>query len=69
MIRKATGRFRSRSPRQWQLQGFGADTATAITGIAGPVGERRKKPVGTVCFTVLLDDDRTATRTVRRRTD
>ncbi len=33
---------------------FGADTATAITGIAGPSGERRKAQ-GTVCFTVLLE--------------
>ena len=47
------------------LRRFEADTAVAVTGIAGPDGGSEEKPVGTVCWSVKLTDGRSVTRTVR----
>jgi nicotinamide-nucleotide amidase len=47
------------------IERLDADVGVGITGIAGPDGGTEEKPVGTVCFTVVLRDGQDITRTVR----
>jgi competence/damage-inducible protein CinA-like protein len=47
------------------LARFGADTAAAITGIAGPDGGTEAKPVGYVCWCVKTTDGRSMVRDTR----
>jgi nicotinamide-nucleotide amidase len=47
------------------LARFGADTAAAITGIAGPGGGSDQKPVGYVCWCVKTTDGRSLLRDSR----
>ena len=47
------------------LARFGADTALAITGVAGPGGGTEAKPVGYVCWGAKLADGRALIRDTR----
>jgi nicotinamide-nucleotide amidase len=47
------------------LERFGADTAIGLTGIAGPGGGTRDKPVGRVCFCVVTRREGGEERVVR----
>jgi nicotinamide-nucleotide amidase len=47
------------------LRRFEANTAIAITGVAGPTGGTPEKPVGYVCFHVETGDGRAIARDVR----
>jgi nicotinamide-nucleotide amidase len=47
------------------LERFGADTAAAVTGVAGPGGGSEAKPVGYVCWCVKTSDGRMLLRDTR----
>jgi nicotinamide-nucleotide amidase len=44
------------------IQRFEADVAVSVTGIAGPEGGTKEKPVGYVCFFALTADGKTVAR-------
>jgi nicotinamide-nucleotide amidase len=47
---------------QGALERFEADVSVSVTGIAGPGGGSKEKPVGYVCFSALTSDGRALRR-------
>ncbi|HEX2677093.1 MAG TPA: CinA family nicotinamide mononucleotide deamidase-related protein [Polyangiales bacterium] len=53
----------ARAMAEGVLHKSGAEIAVAVTGIAGPTGGSKQKPVGTVCFALALKNGQTRSRT------
>ena len=48
---------------QGALKKFDANFAMAVSGVAGPTGGTKEKPVGTVCFAIAIKNKKTTTMT------